>query len=155
MSAPRNWSQGKASTCSPSSARPSVRPSELESRQSAMSSASERSIECPPLGIGIKAKPQKETEFLRNRVSAPRNWNQGKAEPCAHPPPSSSVRPSELESRQSSRMMRATQRRSVRPSELESRQSSLSHRELPIGECPPLGIGIKAKRRSTRPSSAH
>ena len=78
----------------------------------------------PPPGIGIKAKHCRRAHGFFAGVSAPRNWNQGKA----------------TENTQS---VTST---SIRPPELESRQSSPVRFRLFYGEYPPPGIGIKAKQ---------
>ncbi len=195
VSAPRNWNQGKAEAGSVSVAQTSVRPSELESRQSKCPRYFTKADECPPLGIGIKAKRTEPKVTQAPRVSAPRNWNQGKASKAMTIELIASVRPSELESRQSGQSPAAyaapecpplgigikakrksaansgtprvsaprnwnqgkasanqstTAQRSVRPSELESRQSGGMEGNGKGMECPPLGIGIKAKRQPAR-----
>ncbi len=85
--------------------------------------AGNTAAECPPLGIGIKAKQPEPPGAAHRGVSAPRNWNQGKAQ----------VNKTLISSL------------SVRPSELESRQSHAFVLRKNLHECPPLGIGIKAK----------
>src|SRR5512133_2368030 len=106
-----------------------VCPSELESRQSNRRQFAPSNSDGLPLGIGIKAKRQVVAAEQRRRWSAPRNWNQGKADEAS------------------------SDRRVVMvcPSELESRQSRATHATTTHGDGLPLGIGIKAKHRCAAP----
>ncbi len=79
VSAPRNGNQGKAVHLRAFALLESLRPTELESRQSKEIEATVSDAESPPLGIGIKAKPYYYSYIYLRRVSAHRNWNQGKA----------------------------------------------------------------------------
>ena len=103
-----------------------LRASELESRQSDHSRGRACAPDAPRLGIGIKAKLNEQRGAKLKGCSAPRNWNQGKAERGNGGDGGVMLRASELESRQSNAVMDI----------------------LGAKDAPRLGIGIKAKPRS-------
>ena len=102
--------------------------------------------EHPPPGIGIKAKLCHDGGHDRDGASAPRNWNQGKATGATSRTSPASIRPPELESRQSYKVEYIKPVSSIRPPELESRQSTGQGIVTQFDEHPPPGIGIKAKQ---------
>ncbi len=128
VSAPRNWNQGKARAEGGRAIRPSQRPPELESRQSKRCRCRFVCLESAPPGIGIKAKLERGNVGEPRGVSAPRNWNQGKAGLATVRPPTPSQRPPELESRQSGTTLGVRSRRESAPPGIRIKAKPVSHR---------------------------
>jgi hypothetical protein len=168
VSAHRNWNQGKAQPGSPRGCRGSLRPSELESRQSTESLHAHTHHESPPIGIGIKAKREPLLGLLAHRVSAHRNWNQGKASGTCTAPSGGvsahrnwnqgkatlqgylagtvSLRPSELESKQKPGLQRSA---TSPASDLTANQ--IKRRVRPPSQRTRRGCGVRSQRKPMRP----
>ena len=123
-SAPRIWNQGKADLREGDGQHEMLRSANLESRQSAPEKVESAVPDAPLREFGIKAKPQARMTNSRNRCSAPRIWNQGKAASHGGFTTARMLRSANLESRQSAALI-----------------SAASDRDAPLRE-----FGIKAKQ---------
>ena len=82
-----------------------LRSANLESRQSGTVERKAAATDAPLREFGIKAKRDGRAESGRDGCSAPRIWNQGKAEEADMTPRELMLRSANLESRQSSRSL--------------------------------------------------